>query len=43
VLDAAGAADATTAQRVIARWKRATVDGATTATIARLLTRTAPP
>jgi nicotinamidase-related amidase len=38
-LDAAGAADAADAQLVIARWKRRTVDGATAATIARLLAR----
>lgn len=38
-LDAAAAADDDEAQQVIARWKRRGVDGATTATITRLLTR----
>ena len=39
VLDAAGAADPSEAQRVIAAWKRRAVDGATTATVLHLLTR----
>src|SRR6185369_15393023 len=41
-LDAAAAADDAEAQRVVATWKRRGVDGATVATIARLLTRTPP-
>ena len=38
-IDAAGAANAEEAQRVIAIWKRRTVDVTTTAMVARLLTR----
>jgi hypothetical protein len=40
-LDAAAAADSAAAQRLVAAWKRRGVDGATTATIARLLTHAA--
>ncbi len=43
VLDAAAPADAAEAQRVIAQWKRRGVDGATAATIARLLEHGAGP
>ncbi len=41
-LDAAAAADDVDAQGVIATWKRRGVDGATVATIARLLARVTP-
>jgi nicotinamidase-related amidase len=42
-LDAASAADDAEAQAVIGRWKQRGVDGATTATLARLLERGAAP
>ena len=38
-LDAAGAADDTAAQLVVAEWKRRGVDGTTVAMIARMLQR----
>jgi len=39
VLDAAASADAAAAQRIVADWKRRTVDGVTTIIMRRLLTR----
>ena len=39
VLDATAACDPAAAQRVVAEWKRRTVDGLTAATVRRLLTR----
>ena len=39
VLDAAASADPDQAQRIIAGWKRRGVDGATAATVLRLLAR----
>jgi nicotinamidase-related amidase len=43
VLDAAAAVDGAAAQTVVAGWKRRGVDGATAATVARLLERPAAP